>query len=570
MHAQHASPDSSTVTDPERGPGRAGPSAPGADLATLLGASMARHAALPAFVCAGKVLRFAQLDSLSAALAAHLLAQGLQRGDRVAVLLHNLPQLPVAVAAVLRVGLVLVNVPPALAPAEVRHLLKDSGARALVAGEDLLQRLGAAAEGLALRHVVCTRAGDLLGPLRGPVLNRRLRGAERSGSGPAQRWVGPEPVSWAEATRTRPRTAALPTPDADDIAVLQYTGGTTGPSRGAVLLHRNLVANLQQAAQWLAPALRTLPPDEQWITVGALPLQHVFGFTLVLLLGLHLGHCTLLVPDPEDTGALLRLLARHRFHAFPATNPLFQAVASHPDVDEVDWSTLRLSLGGATAVQPSTALLWLLKTGSPICQGYGLTEASPAVTCNPVDGSPYRGSLGYALPGTELALLDDEGRPVRPGAPGEIAVRGPQVMAGYWQRPDDTARAMTADGFLRTGDIGVFDADGALRLVDRKKDLIFASGFNVYPAEIESVVMQLGGVRACAAVGVPDALTGEHIKLVVARHDPASGRPGEAELRAHCEQHLAGYKRPRVVEFRESLPTSSTGKVLRRRLRDDG
>jgi len=539
--------------------------APATTVLQLLQASWQRHRDLPACVCMGRSVSFGQLDELSRALAAHMRAQGLVRGDRVAVMLPNVPQMLVTVAAVLRAGLVVVNVAPQLTLTELEHQLRDSGARALVCMETEAALVQQLPETRPARHLIVATLGDLLGPLKGAVVNHWMRRVRRL--------VPPHELPGAVAFNTaldHGRTLALPAVQVqpDDIAVLQYTGGTTDKAKGVVLLHRNLAANLLQAQAWYGPALARCPAGEQWVTVGALPLGHIFGFTLVMLLGLHLGSCTLLVPNPQDTTGMLKVLSRHRFHAFPAVDSLFKAVAAHPDVDKVDWSHLLLSLGGAMAVQPSTALLWLLKTGSPVCQGYGLSEASPAVTCNPVDDAHFSGHLGQPLPGTELLLVDDEGAPVPQGTPGEIAIRGPQVMAGYWQRPEETARVTTASGHLRTGDIGVLDEHGALRLVDRKKDLIFVSGFNVYPNEVEDVVAQIPGVRACAAVSMPDARAGEAVKLVLVKTDPGSASPTEAEVRAWCDTHLSGYKRPKVVEFRPELPCTAVGKVLRRELRE--
>ncbi len=536
-------------------------------LVAMLAHSVARHRERVAFSCMGRQLRYGELDDLSIALAAWLQAQGLQRGDRVALLLPNVLPLPVAVLAVLRAGGVVVNIGPELPPAELQHRLHDSGARVCIASETAAAALQAVVErgGVALRTVVVAALGDLQGALRGPLLNHWQRRVRRT----VPRWHIRGAVGLATALEQgRHKTLAPVAVGPDDLAALQYTGGTTGPSRGAVLLHRNLVANVLQAEAWNAPALQGLPEGETPIQVGALPLHHIYGFTLVLLLGLHLGACTVLVPNPLDTAGMLKLLARHRVHVFAGVNALFQRLAEHPDVDRVDWSSLRLAVGGATAVEAPTALLWLLKTGVPICQGYGLSEAGPAVTCNPVTATAFSPHLGLPLPGTDVKLIDDEGRPVPAGLPGEIAVRGPQVMAGYWQRPDDTARVMTADGYLRTGDIGQMGDDGGLRLVDRKKDLIFVSGFNVYPHEVETVVAQLQGVQACAAVAMPDDKAGEAVRLVLVKTDPASAAPSEADVRAHCAVHLAGYKRPKVVEFRPELPTTAVGKVLRRELRD--
>jgi long-chain acyl-CoA synthetase len=350
----------------------------------------------------------------------------------------------------------------------------------------------------------------------------------------------------------------------DDIAVLQYTGGTTGLSKGAVLLHRNLVANVLQSEAWNQPALKQVPPGEQVVTVCALPLYHIFAFNINMMLGLRMGACNILIPNPRDLPATLKELSRHRFHSFPAVNTLFSALAHHPDFGRVDWSSLKLSVGGGMAVQQATAQLWLQKTGCPVVEGYGLSETSPSVTCNPVDATAYSGDIGLPLPSTEIRLLDDEGREVAPGAAGEICIRGPQVMAGYWQRPDETAKVMTADGFFRSGDIGTMDERGRVRIIDRKKDMILVSGFNVYPNEVEDVLTQHPGVLEAAVIGVPDGPAGEKVKAVLVRKDPALS---EADVRAWCESNLTGYKRPRIVEFRAELPKTPVGKILRRELR---
>jgi long-chain acyl-CoA synthetase len=325
------------------------------------------------------------------------------------------------------------------------------------------------------------------------------------------------------------------------------------------------VANALQSEAWNAPVIGTIPAGEQYTSVCALPLYHIFAFTVNMMLGMRMGGKTILIPNPRDLPAVLKELGKHTFHSFPAVNTLFNAMANHPDFDKVDWSSLKISVGGGMAVQSATAKLWLEKTGCPIVEGYGLSETSPSATCNPVDSTAYSGNIGLPMPNTELTLLDDDGNEVPVGTPGEIAIRGPQVMAGYWQRPDETAKVMTADGFFRTGDIGVVDEHGYFKIVDRKKDMILVSGFNVYPNEVEDVVTQMDGVLECAAVGVPDAKAGEAVKLVIVRSDPAVT---EADVRKYCEAQLTGYKRPKIVEFRTELPKTPVGKILRRELRD--
>jgi long-chain acyl-CoA synthetase len=550
-------------------PTLAAPWAPGVDtgvsLKTLLERSFKVHQHLPACSFMGRTLSYGQLDHLSMAMAAYLQSLGLARGERVAIMLPNTPQFLVAVAAVLRAGLVVVTVNPQLSAEDLGHQLRDADARAIFVMDSQAGNLLALPEGVAAPAPIVTSVGDLLGPLRSAVANRWWRRVQ----GLPPRVKLPDAVSFLAALDLGRQRALLPVDlQEQDIAALQYTGGTTGVSRGAVLLHRNLMANVLQCQAWYQSALARIPAGEQPVSVAALPLHHIFGFSLVLLLGLHQGVCLLLIPEPHDASSLLKVLAKHRFHLFAAVDSLFLALATHPAAATVDWRPLQLSVGGAMAVQATTAQQWKAVTGRTICQGYGLSEASPAVTCNPVDDTHFSGHLGQALPGTQVLVVDDEGQAVPAGTRGEIAIRGPQVMAGYWHRPDETAQVMTPSGHLRTGDIGVFDAQGALRLVDRKKDLIFVSGFNVYPFEVEDVLSKMPGVRDCAAVGMPDDLAGEVVKVVLVKSDQHSASPNEADVRAWCNSHLAGYKRPRVVEFLPELPRSSVGKVLRRGLRE--
>ena len=533
-----------------------------ASLVALLERAFHHHAKLSAYTFIGRSFSFADIDAHSRALAAYLQSLGLERGDRVAIMLPNVPQYPVAVAAVLRAGLVVVNVNPLYTPRELEHQLKDSGARAIVVLENFAATLQQVLDAVPVKHVVLAAMGDMLGSVQRPLVNHVVRNVRKL----VPTFQLPEAVRFNDALALgRGLSLTAPATGPDDIAVLQYTGGTTGVSKGAVLLHRNLVANVLQSEAWNLPALKKIPAGQQPTTVCALPLYHIFGFTTNMMLSLHIGGCNILIPNPRDIGAMLKELSKHRFHSFPAVNTMFNAIAHDPAFNTVDWSHLVLSVGGGMAVQQGTARLWLEKTGCPIVEGYGLSETSPSVTCNPVDSSEYSGNIGLPLPNTELMLLDDAGHEVGPGEAGEIAIRGPQVMAGYWQRPDETAKVMTRDGFLRTGDIGMVDEHGYFRIVDRKKDMILVSGFNVYPNEIEDLVSTLPGVRECAAYGVPDEKAGEAVKLVVVKSDP---RLSEADIRSFCEANLAGYKRPRNIEFRTELPKSTIGKILRRELRD--
>jgi long-chain acyl-CoA synthetase len=533
-----------------------------ASLLALLDEGFRKHAALPAYKYMGRSFSFADIDAHARALAAYLQGLGLERGDRVAIMLPNVPQYPVAVAAILRAGFVVVNVNPLYTPRELEHQLKDSGARAIIVLENFAATLQQVLDAVPTKQVILASMGDMLGSLQRALVNHVVRKTKKL----VPPFQLPDALRFNEAlARGRSRSYTSPAIGPDDIAVLQYTGGTTGVSKGAVLLHRNLVANVLQAEAWNAPALKKLAPGEQPCTVCALPLYHIFGFTANMMLGLHLGGCNILIPNPRDIGAVLKELSKHRFHSFPAVNTLFNAMAHHPAFNTVDWSHLVLAVGGGMAVQQGTARLWLEKTGCPIVEGYGLSETSPSVTCNPVDSTEYSGNIGLPLPNTEVALLDDAGQEVEAGLAGEIAIRGPQVMAGYWQRPDETAKVMTRDGYFRTGDIGRVDERGCFRIIDRKKDMILVSGFNVYPNEIEDLISAMPGVMECAAFGVPDAKAGEAVKLVVVKKDPSLS---EADIRHFCEANLTGYKRPRSIEFREQLPKSTIGKILRRELRE--
>jgi long-chain acyl-CoA synthetase len=531
-------------------------------LVELMDSSFRKNAGKLAYSFMGKAISYAEIDSLSNAFGAYLQGLGLSQGDRVAIMMPNVPQYPVAVAGILRAGYVVVNVNPLYTPRELEHQLKDSGAKAIVILENFATTLEQCMANTAVKHVALCAMGDQLGLIKGSIVNFVVR--NRKKMVPPFNLPGAVRFNEAVARGTR---ASLKKPNVkpDDVAVLQYTGGTTGVSKGAVLLHRNLVANILQAEAWYQPALKKIPAGEQIVTVCALPLYHIFGFNTNMMLSLHMGGANLLIANPRDLGAVLKELAQHKFHSFPAVNTLFNGLANHPDFGLVNWSSLKISVGGGMAVQSAVAKLWLEKTGCPIVEGYGLSETSPSATCNPVDSTAYSGNIGLPMPNTELKLLDDEGNEVPLGQPGEISIRGPQVMAGYWQRPDETAKVMTADGFFRTGDIGTMDEHGFFKIVDRKKDMVLVSGFNVYPNEVEDVVAGLAGVLECAVVGVPDEKSGEAVKLVIVRKDPALT---EAKVREYCKANLTGYKQPKVIEFRTEMPKTPVGKILRRELRD--
>jgi long-chain acyl-CoA synthetase len=531
-------------------------------LVALLDESFRRYGDRTAYKFMGKAISFGEVDQASVAFAAWLQAQGLAKGDRVAVMMPNVPQYPVAVAAILRAGLVVVNVNPLYTPRELEHQLKDSGAKAIVIIENFASVLQQVMAAVPTKKVVLASMGDMLGFPKSLIVNYVVRKVKKMV--PAFDLAGAVRFNDAVAQgRGKPFKPAEVGPD--DVAVLQYTGGTTGVSKGAVLLHRNLVANILQAEAWYQPALKKIPTGEQIVTICALPIYHIFGFNTNMMLAMRMGGSNILIANPRDLPAVFKQLQGEKFHSFPAVNTLFNAMANHPDFGSVDWSGLVISVGGGMAVQSATAKLWLEKTGCPIVEGYGLSETSPSATCNPVDSTAYSGNIGLPMPNTELKLLDDDGREVPMGTPGEIAIKGPQVMAGYWQRPDETAKVMTEDGFFRSGDIGVVDERGYFKIVDRKKDMILVSGFNVYPNEVEDVVTQMPGILECAAVGIADAKAGEAVKLVIVRKDPSIT---EAAVRAYCEANLTGYKRPKVIEFRNDLPKTPVGKILRRELRD--
>jgi long-chain acyl-CoA synthetase len=510
----------------------------------------------------GKEITFGQTNNLSLAFGAYLQGLGLARGDRVAIMMPNVPQYPVAVAAILRAGFVVVNVNPLYTPRELEHQLKDSGARAIVIVENFAGTLEQCLANTPVKHVVLCSMGDQLGLLKGTLVNYVVRNVKKM----VPPFTLPGAVRFNDALAQGTR-GVLKRPDIkpDDIAVLQYTGGTTGVSKGAVLLHRNVIANVLQSEAWNGPAMASLGAGEQPTYVCALPLYHIFAFTVNMMLGMRTGGKNILIPNPRDLPAVLKELAKHKVNSFPAVNTLFNGLANHPDFNTVDWSHLKISLGGGMAVQSAVAKLWLQKTGCPICEGYGLSETSPSASCNPTNSKTFTGTIGVPIPSTWFKLLDDDGHEVAPGQPGEIAIKGPQVMAGYWQRPDETDKVMTPDGYFKSGDVGIVDENGFFKIIDRKKDMVLVSGFNVYPNEIEEIVSTMDGVLECACVGVIDEKSGEAVKLVIVKKNPDLT---EADVRAFCKQNLTGYKQPKVVEFRTELPKTPVGKILRRELRD--
>jgi len=532
-------------------------------LVGLMADSFAKYADRTAYSYMGQDISYAQTDVKSQALAAYFQSLGLEKGDRVAIMMPNVPQYPVAVAAILRAGLVVVNVNPLYTPRELEHQLKDSGAKAIVIIENFAITLQKCIAQTQVKHVVLCAMGDMLSLPKGALVNFVVRNVKNL----VPSFDLPGAVKFNQAVRRGKDTALIkPVIKSDDIAVLQYTGGTTGVSKGAVLLHRNVIANLLQSEAWNDPVMKRVPANEQPTSVCALPLYHIFAFTVNMMLGLRTGGKNILIPNPRDLPAVLKELSKHTFHSFPAVNTLFNGLANHPDFGKVNWSNLKVSVGGGMAVTSAVAALWLEKTGCPICEGYGLSETSPSASCNPTTSTQFTGTIGVPLPSTFMTLLDDEGKEVTElGQPGEIAIKGPQVMAGYWQRPDETARCMTADGYFKSGDIGIRDAKGFFKIVDRKKDMILVSGFNVYPNDVEETVSLCPGVLECAAVGLPDEKTGEAVKLVIVKKDP---KLTEDQVRTYCRANMTGYKQPKVIEFKTELPKTAVGKILRRELRD--
>ena len=532
-------------------------------LVALMDEAFTKYADRIAYSFMGKGVTYAQTDSLSNAFAAYLQGLGLVKGDRVAIMMPNVPQYPVTVAAILRAGFVVVNVNPLYTPRELEHQLKDSGAKAIVIIENFATTLEQCLVHTPVKHVVLCSMGDQLGMLKGTLVNYVVRNVKKMV--PAFNLPGAVRFNDAVAQGAR---GAFKKPDIkpDDIALLQYTGGTTGVSKGAILLHRNVIANVLQSEAWNDPVMTKVPEGEQPTSICALPLYHIFAFTVNMMLSMRTGGKTILIPNPRDLPAVLKELSKHTFHSFPAVNTLFNGLANHPDFNTVNWQNLKVSVGGGMAVQGAVAKLWLEKTGCPICEGYGLSETSPSASCNPVTAKEFTGTIGVPLPNTYMKLLDDEGHEVTTlGQPGEIAIKGPQVMAGYWQRPDETAKVMTEDGYFKSGDIGVVDERGYFKIVDRKKDMVLVSGFNVYPNEVEEVVANCPGVLECAVVGVPDEKSGEAVKLVIVKR---SEDLTEADVREYCRHELTGYKQPKVIEFRTELPKTPVGKILRRELRD--
>ncbi|MCS3728301.1 long-chain fatty acid--CoA ligase [Bradyrhizobium betae] len=533
-----------------------------ASLVDLLEESFTKFADRKAFICMDKSISYRDLDQMSLALAAYLQGRGLQRGARVAIMMPNVLQYPVATAAVLRAGYAVVNVNPLYTPRELEHQLKDSGAEAIIVLENFAHTVEQVIAKTAVKHVIVGSMGDLLG-FKGVIVNLVVRRVKKM----VPAWSLPGAVAFNDAVSAG-RSLAFNKPKLSpgDVAFLQYTGGTTGVSKGATLLHRNIVANVLQNDAWLQPALSAPPHVDQLMIVCALPLYHIFALTACYLLAVRAGGCNLLIPNPRDIPGFVKELAKYQVNSFPAVNTLYNGLMHHPDFKKLDFSKLKISNGGGMAVQRPVAEQWKAVTGCFIAEGYGLSETSPTLTCNPANAAEFSGSIGIPVPSTYISIRDDDGNEVPLGQPGEICAKGPQVMSGYWNRPEETAKVMTADGYFRTGDIGVMDETGYTKIVDRKKDMILVSGFNVYPNEVEEVIASQSGVLECAVIGIPDSKSGEAVKAFVVKKDPNLTAEDVVKF---CQEQLTGYKVPKHIEFRTDLPKTNVGKILRRQLRDE-
>jgi long-chain acyl-CoA synthetase len=534
-----------------------------ASVVTMLEESFSKFRNDRAYVCMDKAITYGQLDEMSRALGAWLQSKGLKPGARIAIMMPNVLQYPVAIAGILRAGMIVVNVNPLYTPRELEFQLKDSGAEAIIVLENFASTLQQVIVQTDVKHVVVAAMGDLLGMLKGTLVNLVVRRVKKM----VPPYTLPGSTLFNDAVAAG-RNLKFDKPDIgpDDIAFLQYTGGTTGVAKGAMLLHRNMVANTLQVEAWQQPMIERDPKVEHMIVVTALPLYHIFALTVCFLAAMRTGWLGLLIPNPRDIPNLVKELRKYQVNSFPAVNTLYNALLHHRDFSTVDWSLLKCSIGGGMAIQQAVAEKWFAATGCPILEGYGLSETSPVLTCNRADNTAFTGTIGLPLPSTLVVIRDDNDKEVPLGAPGEICAQGPQVMPGYWQRPDETAKVMSGDGFFRTGDIGIMDVKGRVKIVDRKKDMILISGFNVYPNEIEAVVAGHPGVLECAAIGIPDARSGEVAKLFVVKKDP---NLTESELRKFCGEQLASYKVPKIIEFRSDLPKTNVGKILRRVLRDE-
>ncbi|MGI4845936.1 MAG: long-chain-fatty-acid--CoA ligase [Janthinobacterium lividum] len=532
-----------------------------ASLVHMLEESFSKYADRNAYVCMDKFLTYGELDAYSKKLAGWLQSRGMEPGARVAIMMPNVLQYPIAIAAVLRAGYTVVNVNPLYTPRELEHQIKDSGSEAIIVLENFANTVQQVMGKTPLKHVVVASMGEMLGGAKGMLVNFVVRNIKKM----VPEYSLPNMVRFKEALS---QGARMPFSKVElkssDIAFLQYTGGTTGVSKGATLTHRNVIANVLQTEAWSAPAMGQ--SSEQTVIVCALPLYHIFALTACAMWGMRTGALNILIVNPRDIPGFIKELGKYKINMLPAVNTLYNALVNHPDIGTVDFSGLKVSNGGGMAVQKAVNDKWKQVTGTAIIEGYGLSETAPVATCNRADVKEFTGTIGLPIPSTDIAILDDEGKPMGIGQIGEIAIRGPQVMAGYWNRPDETAKVMTPDGFFKSGDVGIMDADGYVKIVDRKKDMILVSGFNVYPNELEGVIAGHPGVLECAVIGVPDEHSGEAVKVFVVRKDP---NLSAEQLMDYCKQQFTGYKKPKYIEFRDELPKTNVGKILRRALRDE-
>ncbi len=531
-------------------------------LVHMLEESFRKYAGQNAFVCMDKFLTYGELDEYSKKLAAWLQSRGMEKGARVAIMMPNVLQYPVAIAAVLRAGYTVVNVNPLYTPRELEHQLKDSGSEAIIVLENFAHTLQQVMAKTPVRHVVVASMGEMLGGAKGMLVNFVVRNIKKM----VPDFALPNMVRFKDALSQGAKMPFTPVElKSSEVAFLQYTGGTTGVSKGAALSHRNVIANVLQTEAWSKPAMGE-PGAEPTVIVCALPLYHIFALTACAMWGMRTGALNILIVNPRDIPGFIKELGKYKINMLPAVNTLYNALVNHPDFSSLDFSRLKVCNGGGMAVQKAVADKWKAVTGVPIIEGYGLSETSPVATCNRADVHEFTGTIGLPIPSTDIAILDDDGNELPPGQTGEIGIRGPQVMLGYWNRPDETAKVMTAAGFFKSGDVGIMDQDGYVKIVDRKKDMILVSGFNVYPNELEGVIAAHPGVLECAVVGVPDEHSGEAVKVFVVKKDP---NLTEQALMDYCKQQFTGYKKPKYIEFRDELPKTNVGKILRRALREE-
>ncbi len=530
-------------------------------IAELLEDSCRKFADKPAFTCMGKTISFKELHVQSSVVGAWLKAHGLEKGDRVAIMMPNILQYPAVMMGILRAGCTVVNVNPLYTPRELEHQLNDSGAKAIFILENFANTLQQVIKKTKVEHVVITAMGDQMGGLKGMLVNFVVRKVKKM----VPDWSLPGHTPFTNVMAGNSGSFATVATGHEDFAFLQYTGGTTGVSKGAALTNSNVLSNAEQNTHWVEVAYRKNGRPDDLTYICALPLYHIFALTVNAIMGMEQGAHNILIPNPRDIPGFVKELGKYKFHAFPGLNTLFNALLNNEDFRKLNFKDLTLTLGGGMAVQRPVAERWQKLTGCNISEGYGLSETSPVATSNPFDATEFSGTIGLPIPGTDIAIRDDEGKDVPLGEVGEICIRGPQVMKGYWQRPDETAKVMTNDGFFRSGDMGFMDEKGFTKIVDRKKDMILVSGFNVYPNEIEEVAASHDGILEAAAIGVPDEHSGEVVKLFVVRSDPSLS---EQDVKDWCAKGLTNYKRPKYVEFKDELPKTNVGKILRRELRD--